>query len=86
MYFVYILHSLKDKNLYIGFTHDVNERIKKHAQGDVPSTRNRRPLKLTFYECYFNNLDALRREKYFKTTAGKRALKIMLRETFQESL
>ena len=46
--------------------------------------QERRPLELIFYEVYFNKKDALRREKYFKTTAGKKALKIMLRETNTE--
>jgi len=31
-----------------------------------------------------NQDDALRREKYFKTTAGKRAIKHMLRKTLKK--
>ncbi len=48
------------------------------------STAPRRPLHLIFYEAYLNKNDATRREKYFKTTKGKRALKIMLRSTFED--
>jgi putative endonuclease len=41
------------------------------------------PLKLLFYEAYLSREDALRREKYFKTTDGKRAIKLMIRETLK---
>jgi predicted GIY-YIG superfamily endonuclease len=37
---------------------------------------------LIFYEAFLHQQDATRREQYFKTTAGKRALKLMMREYF----
>jgi len=79
-YFVYILQSKKDKKFYIGYTANLKKRIQEHKNGEVQSTKGRRPLNLIFYEAYLNQHDALRREDYFKTTAGKRALKIMLKE------
>ena len=81
MYFVYVLQSLKDYKLYVGYTVNLDLRMKAHNLGTVLSTANRRPLKLIFYECYTNKVDAVRREKYLKTTTGKRALKLMLKET-----
>jgi len=83
MYFVYVLQSTTDSNLYVGYTLNLGQRIQAHNQGDVTSTKNRRPLKLIFYECYVDKGDALRREKYLKTTTGKRALKLMLKNTLQ---
>jgi len=83
MYFVYILQSLKDQKLYIGYTRDLEKRLSQHNNGEVASTKPRTPLKLIFYEAYLNQKDALRREDYFKTTKGKRSLRIMLREYFQ---
>ncbi|MDD5773114.1 MAG: GIY-YIG nuclease family protein [bacterium] len=86
-YYVYILQSLKDKNLYIGFTDDLKSRFLRHQKGQVPATAPRLPLKLIFYESYRNKYDALRREKYLKSTKGKTTLKSMLREYLsQESL
>lgn len=79
-YFVYVLQSKKDKKFYIGYTANLKKRIQEHKNGEVQSTKGRRPLNLIFYEAYLNQYDALRREDYFKTTAGKRALKIMLKE------
>jgi putative endonuclease len=52
-----------------------------HNAGGTISTAKRRPLKLIFCEYYLIKQDAMRREKYFKTTMGKKALKLMIKET-----
>ncbi len=83
-YCTYVLFSLRDHHFYIGYTTNLPERIKDHNKGGTKSTAPRRPLKLIFCEFYIHQLDAERREKYFKTTAGKKALKLMLRETLKE--
>ncbi|MBI4225093.1 MAG: GIY-YIG nuclease family protein [Candidatus Sungbacteria bacterium] len=44
MFYVYILQSLKDKNLYIGRTNNLARRIKEHNSGKVASTKSRRPF------------------------------------------
>ena len=80
-YCVYVLYSLKDNKQYIGYTTNLEKRIRDHNAGRTTSTAPRRPLELIFCEYYNNRQDAMRREKYFKTTAGKKALKLMLRET-----
>jgi len=46
MPFVYILKSLKDGNQYIGSTPDLTHRFEQHQNGEVLSTKNRRPLKM----------------------------------------
>lgn len=84
MFFVYVLRSDKDAQLYVGYTTDLKQRVAAHNKGSVPSTKSRRPWKLIFAEIYTNQQDALRREKYFKTTPGKGALKHMLRETLKD--
>ncbi len=50
-----------------------------HNAGTTKSTRDRRPLKLIFCEYYLFKKDAMKRERYLKTSAGKRALKFMLK-------
>jgi putative endonuclease len=80
-YCVYILFSEKDHILYIGFTTNLRNRIKKHNEGGVKSTAYRRPLKVIFMEFYLFKKDALAREKYFKKTSGKKAIKYMLNDT-----
>ncbi len=80
-YAVYVLFSEKDHLLYVGFTTDINKRIINHNNGDTTSTKHRRPLKLIFAEYYLFKEDAMYREKYFKSSKGKRALKLMLNYT-----
>lgn len=83
-YCVYVLHSQKDGKQYIGYTTDLKRRLTEHFSGNNTSTKSRRPFLLIFCEYYFSGEDARRREKYFKTSTGKRALKLMLKETFEK--
>jgi putative endonuclease len=82
-YCVYVLKSQKDKQLYIGFSSNLKQRLSDHFNGKVDSTAHRRPLDLIYCEYHASKEDALRREGYFKTGAGKRALKLMLRHSLQ---
>ena len=84
MYYVYILFSLNDKRLYIGFTKDLKKRFLKHKYGEVKSTKNRRPLKLIYYEAYLKEIDTKRREKYLKGGNGRKEFKIQLKVIFSE--
>jgi len=81
MYYLYILLSLIDRKFYIGFTVDLEKRLKEHDAGKTTSTRSRRPFKLIYYEAHLSKEDAMRREHYFKTTKGKSTLRQMLRTT-----
>lgn len=80
-YCVYILFSYKDHLLYTGYTSNIDLRIKNHNEGKTPSTAPRRPLQLIFCEFYLFEEDARKREMYFKTAPGKKAVKLMLRST-----
>ncbi len=71
MYYTYILKSEKDKKFYTGYTNNLKLRFKQHCDGKVVSTKNRRPLKLIYYEVCLNQQDATHREKYLKTYHGK---------------
>lgn len=63
-YFVYLLRSEKDKNLYTGYTSDIKKRVKEHNDGKVTSTKHRVPLRLIYFEASQNKYDAIHREKY----------------------
>ena len=83
MYYVYILR-LCNGNLYTGFTGDLRRRINEHRAGRVKSTEHRRPLELIHYEAYLLESDARRREKFLKTTEGKRLLRQQIRDVLLE--
>lgn len=78
MYYVYIL-KLNNGKLYKGYTNNLNRRIIEHKGNKVKSTRYKLP-KLVHYECYFFKSDAERRERYLKTTEGRRFLKQQIRD------
>ena len=78
MYYVYIIQSQKDGKLYKGFTSNVEKRIRAHNQGEVKSTRNRKPFKLIYQEEYESKTEALKREKFLKSLEGGKTLKSKL--------
>ena len=82
MFYVYILISKKDNGFYIGCTKDLKIRIREHNAGHVKSTKNRLPMELIYYEACLNQSDAFYREKYLKTTYGRRYLKNRLKRYF----
>jgi len=75
MFYTYVLLSQKDREFYIGFTGDLDLRLKEHQGGSVESTRDRRPLKLIYYEACLEERDAIKREKYFKSGFERRFLR-----------
>lgn len=84
-YCVYVLLSLKDHEFYIGYTTNLHERLTSHISGNSKATEPRRPFTLLFCEYYLSKHDATRREKYFKTTVGKKTLRLMLKESLVEA-
>jgi putative endonuclease len=83
-YYVYVLQSEKDENLYVGYTDDLKKRLNDHNKGRVPSTKNRTPLKLVYYEACLNQQDATKRENYLKTTWGRRFINSRLEQYLKE--
>lgn len=79
MYYVYILKSEKDNKNYAGYTKNLKLRFEQHSKGLVGLTKNRRPLKLIYYEACLNQQDATHREKYLKTYHGKMFIKNRLK-------
>ena len=81
-FYTYILRSEKDGKNYTGYTKDLNLRFEQHQNGEVSSTKYRRPLKLIYFEACLSQKDAIHREKYLKTHYGKMFLKNRLKSYF----
>ncbi len=71
MFYVYILQSIKDSRLYIGYSSDLKQRLGEHSRGIVESTKNRRPMDLIYYEAYRAEKDARVREIFLKSGQGR---------------
>jgi putative endonuclease len=83
MYYVYTLWSKVDQKFYIGYTANLKRRMNEHKAGGVYTSARLKYPALIFFEAFLSKRDAQRRERYFKTTKGKRTLRLMLRESVQ---
>lgn len=79
MFYVYILQSLKNNSLYIGYTNNLKKRFKEHNDGKSIATKPFRPYRLIFYEAFINKKDAKNRELYLKSGWGFRSIKKILK-------
>ena len=83
MFYVYLIKSKKfPEELYVGYTADLKKRVTEHNRGLTFSTARYKPWELIYYEACIEETDAKRREKYLKTTHGKRMLKTRLKSYF----
>ena len=83
MFYVYILHLKKVDKLYTGYTSNLKKRTEEHIRNKVLSTKYKDPV-LIHYECYKIKSDASRREKFLKTTEGKRLLRQQIKDLLKE--
>ena len=84
MFFVYVLKSLKDEQLYIGSTNNLERRIEEHNSGKSLATEPRRPFVLIYYEAYRSEKDARHREHNLKLRSRALAqLKKRLEDTLK---
>lgn len=81
-YYTYVLHSESDGNFYTGYTSDLKLRFEQHCNGEVQSTKERRPFKIIYFEACLTQSDALKREKYLKTHYGKMFIRNRLKSYF----
>jgi putative endonuclease len=75
MYFAYILKSIGHEYFYKGHCQDLEKRIQQHNSGMTESIRPYIPFKLVYSEEFETEREAITREKYFKSAAGRRFLK-----------
>ncbi len=83
-YYVYIIQSLKDLSLYIGFTENLRARLQEHNSAKNISTRLKIPYDLIYFEGYKNKADALGREKFLKSGSGRRYINKQLKHYFSK--
>ena len=78
MHYVYVLRSISDDGFYIGYSANLRKRFAQHMEGSSLATSYRGPWTLIYYEAYLEQADALGREKYLKSGAGRRFLRVQL--------
>ncbi|HUS02320.1 MAG TPA: GIY-YIG nuclease family protein [Chitinophagaceae bacterium] len=75
MFYTYVLKSVNHDFVYKGHCENPDERLLQHNSGMTESLRPYIPFKLIYKEEFLTREEAIAREKYFKTSAGRRYLK-----------
>jgi len=78
MIWVYVLWSQTADRTYFGLTSNVNRRLEQHNAGRSYSTKDYVPYILLFSEPFADRAEARIREKYLKSSAGRRFLQKFL--------
>jgi putative endonuclease len=74
MFTVYAISSLVKTFIYVGMTEKLTERLVRHNKGFVRSTKRYAPFNLIYTENCETGQQAREREKFLKSTSGKRFL------------
>ena len=69
LHHVYILHCA-DGTYYTGCTQDLNDRLRRHQNGDISYTKSRLPFTKVFHCSFADRYKAFEFEKYLKSGSG----------------
>ena len=72
MDWIYVLKSLNAEKSYVGITDNIHRRLNQHNAGKHSYTKRYLPWKVVYYEQVDSRIEARAREKYFKSSAGRK--------------
>ena len=75
MFYAYVIKSIEHNFFYKGHCEDLEVRLRQHNSGLTHSIKPYLPFKLVYFESFSTRPEAVTREKYFKSAAGRRFLK-----------
>ena len=79
MFVVYVLYSEKFERTYVGFTNDLERRLKEHNSKQNKSTKAYVPWTVIYQEQSKTRIEARKREKYLKSGIGRDFIKTIKR-------
>jgi len=86
MFAVYVLYSPSFKQIYIGFTSDLENRLLSHNELATKGHTNKyRPWVIAHTEDYETKTEAIKRENYLKSTQGRKFARRIIEEKFGSS-
>lgn len=71
----YILISKVARKTYVGHTNDLERRLEEHNGGKSIFSKRYKPWMIIYKETFNNETDAIKKEKYLKSAAGRRWIK-----------
>jgi putative endonuclease len=87
MFTVYVLYSPSFSKIYIGFTSNLEERIKSHNElGKKGWAIKYRPWEIVHIEKFLEKKDAQRREKELKGAKGRNWIWSLIQKKISEGL
>ena len=78
MFYVYVIKSIDFPIYYKGHCEDLGKRLKQHNSGMTHSIKKFIPFEIVYFELFGTRKEAVIREKYFKSSVGRRFLKSKL--------
>ncbi len=79
MYTVYILKSEKTGKHYVGYTSDIEKRLRYHNGGKNISTKNGIPWRIIYIESFGDRAEAWKREHQIKSYRGGEAFRKLVK-------
>ncbi|OGE94523.1 MAG: hypothetical protein A3B10_02430 [Candidatus Doudnabacteria bacterium RIFCSPLOWO2_01_FULL_44_21] len=83
MFIVYVIRSTSSGKIYIGYTSDIEKRVKQHNL-ELPhrsksyTYKNKGPWRIIYKEEYNTRIEAVKREKQLKSSKGRDYIKKLL--------
>ncbi|HEY5601069.1 MAG TPA: GIY-YIG nuclease family protein [Patescibacteria group bacterium] len=75
MFYTYILFNESSKKTYVGHTDNKKRRLAEHNSAKGLYSRRYMPWKIIYSEEFATLEESVKREKYFKSAAGRRWMK-----------
>ncbi len=66
MFFTYILQSQQDKSFYIGYSSNLEKRLREHNEGLSKYTKRKIPWKMVYFEVFETKSESIKREVFLK--------------------
>ncbi len=79
MFYAYVIKSVNHDFFYKGHFENIEEKLLQHNSGMTESIRPYIPFELIYKDEFVTRHEAIAREKYFKTSAGRRFLKTVFK-------
>lgn len=79
MFYLYILKSKNFGTYYVGVSENVENRLKMHNNGEVKSTKFKKPWVLIYKESFKTLSEARKRESYIKSLKKRKSIENLIK-------
>ena len=84
MFYTYILYSENADRYYVGHCEDLTQRLERHNNKMVLSTKSYTPWRLVYHETYSTRQEANARELYIKRMKSRKFIEKLITQRSQK--